>query len=230
MAELQAMPAHTELLLANSNRQQFDTYASYRGVKVADLLTSAGVDLTDPALLGITIAAPDGYLQDVPRSALTAAFPPAVFYAGLDIASLGNECGFVQYPYPLPAGAVDGQALPNELWLLLAYERDGIPIEAVTLDVEQGKIDGEGPLQLVVPQFTPGPPDRGSGYSPTSCNDGYDYDQYKDHNAGSMVRGVVAIRVNPLPEGTEDFDYYNGGWAYVADPSVVVYGHGVVVP
>jgi hypothetical protein len=33
-----------------------------------------------------------------------------------------------------------------------------------------------------------------------------------------------------LPEGTEDFDYYNGGWAYVADGSVVVYGHGVVVP
>ena len=34
-----------------------------------------------------------------------------------------------------------------------------------------------------------------------------DYDPSLDHNAGSMVRGVIAIRVNPIPDGYEDFDY-----------------------
>jgi hypothetical protein len=45
-----------------------------------------------------------------------------------------------------------------------------------------------------------------------------------------MVRGVIAIRVNPLPAGAEDFDHRNGGWAFVEDASVVVYGFGVRAP
>jgi hypothetical protein len=42
-----------------------------------------------------------------------------------------------------------------------------------------------------------------------------------------MVRGVVAIRVNPLPAGHEDFDHINGGWAFIDSKSIIVYGHGV---
>ena len=42
-----------------------------------------------------------------------------------------------------------------------------------------------------------------------------------------MVRGVMAVRVNPLPEGTEDFDTHYGGWAYIESESVVVYGFGI---
>jgi hypothetical protein len=42
-----------------------------------------------------------------------------------------------------------------------------------------------------------------------------------------MVRGVIAVRVNPMPAGLEEFDYQNGGWAYIDDPSVIVYGFGV---
>jgi hypothetical protein len=79
----------------------------------------------------------------------------------------------------------------------------------------------------VVPQSTPGSPDRGSQYSPTTCGDAWDYDSSKDHNAGAMVRGVIAIRVNPLPAGVEDFDYRNGGWAYVDAAQLLVYGFGV---
>lgn len=110
---------------------------------------------------------------------------------------------------------------------MLAYERDGIALDTSYLDVASGKIDGEGPLRIVVPQATPGKPDRGLKYSPTTCNDGYDYNEEADHNAGSMVRGVMAIRIDPMPAGVEEFDYMNGGWAYINAKQAIVYGHNV---
>ena len=47
---------------------------------------------------------------------------------------------------------------------------------------------------------------------PTRCASGHAYAAAADHNAGGTVRDVIAIRVNPLPAGHEDFDYRNGGW------------------
>ncbi|MCU0691688.1 MAG: hypothetical protein MUF54_09825 [Polyangiaceae bacterium] len=225
--ELKAMGAHSEFMLANSHKQQYDNYATYVGVKVVDLLAAAGVDPSDAAIEGITVIAPDGYLKDFPAEQIRKAFPAGLFYAGLDSATLGPDCGFVQYPDSLPAGVTDGAPIPGEPWLLLAYERDGLPLDPSNLDVTSGKINGEGPLRIIVPQSSPDRPDRGSQYSPTNCNDGHDYDSSKDHNAGAMVRGVIAVRVNPLPAGFEDFDYANGGWAYVDSESVLVYGYGI---
>ena len=224
---LQALARHAEFLLANSNKQQYDEYATYGGVRVRDLLVAAGVDLADPALTGVTVVAPDGYLKSIPIAKVVAAYPAGVFHAGLDVATLGATCGFVSYPSPLPAGLVDGGAIPGEQWLVLAYDRDGAALDTSNLDPTSGKINGEGPYRLVVPQSTPGWPDRGSQYSPTTCGDGRDYAAAFDHNAGDMVRGVIAVRVDPLPAGYEDFDAKNGGWAYVEDASVIVYGHGV---
>ena len=99
-----------------------------------------------------------------------------------------------------------------------------------SLDLATGRIRGEGPLRLVVPQSRPGAPDRGSGSQPPECGGRYPYDESADHNADPMVRGVIAIRVNPLPADVEDFDIRNGGWAYVHDARVVVYGFGVRTP
>lgn len=226
--QLTAMDKHAQFMLSNSTKQQYDTYATYAGVKLLDLLVAAGVDPNDAAITGLTVIAPDGYMTDVGMSAIKAAAPAGLFYGGLDTATLGTECGFVEYPDVLPAGVSGGAALPDEPWTLLAWERDGGIMDASVLDPVSGKIDGEGPLRLVVPQVTPGKPDRGSKYSPTTCNDGYDFDEAADHNAGFMVRGVVAIRVNPLPAGVEDFDAHNGGWAYIDAKQVLVYGHGVV--
>lgn len=228
--ELTAMTSHEQFLLANSTKQQYDFYASYKGVKLLDLLTAVGVDPSDAEITGLTFIAPDGFMTDVDVSAINAAFPAGVFYGGLDTATLGVECGFVTYPDVLPAGVSGGAAIPGEPWTLLAWERDGAAMDMSTLDPVSGKIDGEGPYRLIVPQATPGKPDRGSKYSPTTCNDGYDFDEAADHNAGAMARGVVAVRVNPLPAGVEDFDAQNGGWAFVDDKVVLVYGHGVTIP
>ena len=229
-AELQAVSPMSEFLLVNSTRQQFDFYANYTGPKLHDLLVAAGVDPTDPAIKGLTLIAPDGFLQDVSIAAVNQQRPAGVFYGGLNVDTLGSACGFVQYPDPLPAGVSDGAPVPGEQWLLLAYERDGAPMDPSVLDVTTAKLEGEGPFRLIVPQGTPGAPDRGASNSPTSCGDGHDFDQTADHNAGEMARGVIAVRVNPIPEGYEDFDYRNGGWAYIANETVVVYGHGVQVP
>lgn len=226
-ADLEALTVHEEFLLANSNKQQYDNYATYEGVKVSVLLEAAGVDLSDPEITGVTVIAPDGYLKDFDLTDVTEVFPAGLYYAGLDTATLGTDCGFVTYPDALPEGLVDGGEIPGEQWLLLAYLREGLDMDESVLDPTSGKINGEGPYRIVVPQATPGSPDRGSQYSPTTCEDGYDYDDTKDHNAGAMVRGVIAIRVNPLPAGTEDFDYKYGGWAYIDSGSLLVYGRGV---
>ncbi len=227
MAELKAMNAHEQFLLCNSHKQEFDNYASYQGVKFKDLLAAAGVDLQDAAIQGITVIAPDGYQKDFTKEDIESAFPASLYYAGRDTATLGTECGYVQYPDTLPDGLTNGLEIPGEQWLLLAYQRDGMAMDPSLLDNTSGKITGEGPYRIIVPQSVPGEPDRGSRYSPTDCADGHDYDDARDHNAGDMVRGVMAIRVNPLPAGTEDFDAKYGGWTFVSNEEVFIYGHGV---
>jgi hypothetical protein len=224
MDELKAMPSHSEFLLANTTKQQFDTYSSYKGVKILDLLTELGIDTTQ--VTGITVIAPDGFTKDFNIAKINSAYPQGQFYGGLDVATLGSTCGFVEYPATIPAG-ITGTVIPDEQWLILAYERDGAPMEASYLDSASLKISGEGPLRIVVPQSTPGSPDRGSTYSPTNCNDGYDYVKNKDHNAGDMVRGVMAIRINPLDAAYEEFDYTTGGWSYIDNEQLVVYGFGI---
>jgi hypothetical protein len=227
MAQIRALAAHTQFLLVNAPRQATDYYASYTGVRVRDLLVAAGVDPDAPGFAGVTVVAPDGYVTDFTARQVSTTFPPAPFFGGLDTATLGAACGFVRYPRRLPAGVADGAPIPGEAWLLLAYGRDGGAMDVTSLDPATGRMDGEGPFRLVLPQSTPGAPDRGSATGRTDCRDGRDFDPAADHNGVGMVRGVIAIRVNPLPAGVEDFDHRNGGWAYVESASVVVYGFGV---
>jgi hypothetical protein len=225
--DLKAMTVHSEFLLANSHKQEFDNYATYKGVTIKDLLAEAGVDTASDDFQGITVIAPDGYLKDFTKDDVLTQYPAGLFYDGLDISTLGPDCGFVEYPDQLPDGLVSGGEIADDQWLMIGYERDGMDMDPSTLDPTSGKMNGEGPYRIIVPQSDPGEPDRGSKYSPTECADGYDYDDSKNHNAGDMVRGVIAVRVNPLPEGVEDFDYKNGGWAYIEKFQLIVYGFGI---
>jgi hypothetical protein len=231
-AALGDLPYHDQFMLVNAHKQRHDFYALYGGVRIVDLLRDAGVDVDDPAFQGITVVAADGFLKDVSAARILAPCPTGLFHAGLDAAALGEDCGFVRYPRQLPAGldaTVRGpQPIPGEPWLMLAYLRDGGPLEPAVLNPAAGKIDGEGPFRLVVPQTRPDAPDRSSRISPSGCTDGLDYDDARDHNSGDMARGVVAIRVNPLPAGVEDLDLRQGGWAALARGQVLVYGFGVV--
>ena len=248
VAEVQAMPVHSEFLLSNSQKQKYDNYALYKGVKITEFLAAMGLDPHDARITGVTVIAPDGFTTTFPRQeAVTvdseqywydAAFPPGQFYGGLDTSEppsgLGTSCGFVEYPNPIPVDRIgpDGITIQDEQWLLLAYERDGLALDTAYIDPANLRLNGEGPLRLIVPQKMPGKPDRGSQASPTNCGDGYDWDQYGglDHNAGSAVRGVMAIRIDAV-EGAmpayEEFDYQNGGYDYLARGELVVFGYGI---
>jgi len=223
--ELKAMPLHTQFMLSNTTKQQFDDYVTYTGVKIRELFNTLGIDMTGAT--GITVIAPDGYMKSLPIEYVDKLFPQPMFYSGLDVDTLGSDCGFVMYPEDMPDGLSDGAPIPGEHWLMMGYQRDGVPLDKSYLDVVEGKIVGEGPLRIVVPQENPGKPDRGLKYSPTSCNDGFDFNDDADHNAGSMVRGVIAIRIDPMPAGVEEFDYMNGGWAYIDAGQLIIYGHNV---
>ena len=223
--ELKAMPSHSQFMLSNATKQQFDDYVTYKGVKIDDMLVALGIDLSGST--GITVIAPDGFMKSFPIEDADKLFPQPLFYSGLDVSTLGADCGFVVYPEEMPQGLSDGASIPGEHRFMLAYERDGMPMESSYLDVASGKIRGEGPLRIIVPQSEPGKPDRGLKYSPTNCDDGYDFNEGADHNAGKMVRGVIAIRIDPMPAGVEEFDYMNGGWAYIDANQLIIYGHNV---
>jgi hypothetical protein len=88
---------------------------------------------------------------------------------------------------------------------------------------EENKLDGEGPFRAVPPQMQFDPPDQLS----TAENQEvvWPYVEEQDHNAGFSARTVVAIRIEPLPEGTTDFNWYEGGWDYVDNNEVIIYGN-----
>ena len=132
---------------------------------------------------------------------------------------------FVDYPehpvYPY------GFTIPDDLSMILAYKREGKPLtdwKLVPDPANPGRLvlEGEGPYRLIPPQKIAGSPDRPSTAAP--IGDGWDYDSNKDHDAGSSVRSVTAIRVEPLPAGTTDFRWTEGGWNLVDQARVVVYG------
>ena len=233
MDEIQAMPKHTQFGLGNTTKQQFDFYATYSGVKIKDLLEAKGIDLTGAT--SIDILAPDGYTRTFTLEQITDQYPDHRFYSGFGVGDLGTDCAFVEYPdetYGLPDGAYIGQELGHEQWHILAYEREGVALEKSYLDPTSGRINGEGPFRNIIPPGSDddelNTPDRGKNEDTSGCTmHEWDYNYDKDHNAGGMNKGAIIIRINPVPDGCEEFDIMNGGWALIDEESILIYGHNV---
>jgi len=225
MERLLDFPLHSQFLLSNASKSA-DNYARYGGVKVRDLLryVRASGNATQ-----ITVFAPDGFSKTFPVDApdpqipssiqydVMGPYPNGFYYPGLDFVEYGLE----------PDRLLPGDVIPDKLYLLLGYLRDGDLLNKGKLVPDPNNparlvLDGEGPYRLVVPQKIAGSPDRPSTGTP--LKDGYDYDKNKDHNAGSSVRSIAAIRVEPLPSGTTDFRWTEGGWNLVDKARLVVYG------
>lgn len=222
------LPAVKQFMLMNATKEPTDDYVTYTGVKVADLLAAARVDLK--GVEGITVFAPDGYSIDYSIDDITRPFPKGFFYAGP--ASIKDKgMAFVKSPERIPPGVADGKELPAVPWLLLAFEREGKPLDPSSYEKGTGRLAGEGPYRLVKPQHDlsgdpsrPGRPDRSS--KAKAYGDGWDFNPRIDHNAGACVRGACVIRVNPAPKGFEEYDWKNG-WPLVTERRIVVYGRGV---
>jgi hypothetical protein len=112
--------------------------------------------------------------------------------------------------------------MPITPWLLLAFERDNKPLDISRY--EKGRLAGEGPYRLIIPQKIPGRPDR--SVKSKTFGDGWDFDKSIDHNAGACVRGVTVIRINPMPTGFEEYDWKNG-WPLVAERKILIFGKNV---
>ncbi|HPW18840.1 MAG TPA: hypothetical protein PLP83_10750 [Candidatus Aminicenantes bacterium] len=226
--EIRAMPVHSQFLLMNKTTQRRDEYVTYKGVRVVDLLAAAKIYLT--GVTGITVFAPDGYSNDYSLEDISAPFPQGYYYdAPLAIAD--PEMALLEKPASVPAGLTNGKRIPGTPWLLLAYEREGRPLDVSAYEKAAGKLVGEGPYRLVKPQSQvmgdrqrPGRPDR--SVNAKKYGDGWDYSERIDHNAGAGPRGACVIRVNPMPEGQEEYDWKNG-WPLIGEKKVVLYGRGV---
>jgi hypothetical protein len=216
---IRELPRQNQFLLMNTTSEPFDDYAAYAGIKVKDLLQKAGVNLDGAT--GITVFAPDGYSIDCAINDISNPYPEAPFYA-TPKSITDKERAFVQYPNSIPAGIENGKEIPITPWLLLAFERDNKPLDISRY--EKGRLAGEGPYRLIIPQKTPGRPDR-SVKSKTFA-DGWDFDKSIDHNAGACVRGVTVIRINPMPAGFEEYDWKNG-WPLIAERKIVIFGRNV---
>jgi hypothetical protein len=215
------LPDYSEFLLLNASKSE-DFYARYRGVKIMDLLKYAGVS---KEATQITVFAPDGFSQTFPIDApdpqtssgvqydVKGPYPYGYYYGGLD---------FVEYEYDPGYPDENGYRIPDKLYMLLAYIRDGDLLTPGKINSTTLKLDGEGPYRLIPPQKIAGSPDRPSTATPVG--DGWDYGANNDHNAGFSARSVAAIRVEPLPSGTTDFNWYEGGWNLVDKAKLVIYG------
>jgi hypothetical protein len=226
--EIRKLPVHTQFQLMNKTTQRLDEYAAYKGVRVIDLLSAAKIYLTGAT--GITVFAPDGYSNDYSLEDINAPFPEGFYYDG-PLAFSGSDLALLEKPATLPPKVRDGRRIPGAPWLLLAYERAGRPLEPAAYERATGKLVGEGPYRLVKPQrdlmgdqARPGRPDR--SVNAAKYGDGWDYSDRIDHNAGAGPRGACVIRVNPVPEGYEEYDWKNG-WPLIGEKKVVIFGRGV---
>lgn len=218
--EIDAMPWNEQFMLMNTTKQQYDDYVTYGGVTILDLLTEAGIDLTGAE--GITVYAPDGFGKDFSMAEINRIYPKGTFYMTPEFDNPEKE--LVDYPPSVPEYVADEEEIPDSLRLMLALERNGEPLIPAYYDGETGRLEEEGPYRLIMPQKDPSRPDRGSRSE--EFNDGWDFDEDIDHNAGSCVRGACVIRINPMPAGYEEFDWKNG-WSLIEEEKVIIYGHGV---
>jgi hypothetical protein len=226
--ELRKLPQFTQFMLMNATKEMTDDYVSYTGVRIADVLAAAGVDFKTSA--GITVFAPDGFSIECTVDDITKPFPRGYFYGG-PAAFKDTERSFVRYPEAIPAGLQDGREIPGEPWLLLAFERDGKPLDDSYYEKGTGRLAGEGPFRLLKPQrdlmgdpARPGRPDR--SVKAKVFGDGWDFNRVIDHNAGSCARGACVIRVNPAPAGFEEYDWKNG-WPLIKERKIAVFGLGI---
>jgi hypothetical protein len=227
-SDIQKLPRHSQFMLMNTTSEPFDDYTRYAGIKIQDVLKAAQVDLK--GVTGITVFAPDGYNTDFTIEDVSGPFPKPYFYAEPGKIA-DKEKALVKYPEPLPAGLTDGKEIAEIPWLLLAFERDGKRLDIAQYEKGTGRMAGEGPYRLIKPQrdvagdvARPGRPDR--SVKAKTFGDGWDFDKALDHNAGSCVRGITAIRINPMPAGYEEYDWKNG-WPLVGEKKLVIFGKGV---
>jgi hypothetical protein len=212
--DLGALPRHGQFLLVNTHKRK-DSYSTYEGWKVADLVEFFGAK--DYA--GVTVYSWDGHRKDFSREWVERRYPDGTFDPPPDT----PECpSWVRFPDPAPGGLKPGDPIPDPLYLILAHRRDGAPLDPFVAVPGKGK-QGEGPFRLIAPQRVPCPADQPEKESRPECP--RPFDPSLDHNSGICTRGVVAIQFHPLPPGTVEPDWFAEGKRLLAEGKIMVFGN-----
>jgi hypothetical protein len=228
--EIKSIKIHQQFMLMNTTKQQYDDYVTYNGIKLKDMLSilnNTGYDIS--AVTGITAIAPDGYQTQIADMVLVNnPYPNGTFFRepGKNFENKEKHFDCTVYPQQFPSGITHGARIPDELWLMVAFGRDGSAMDPAYIDSANGRLEGEGPFRLVRPQRIPSSPDRGVDKKQKSADDGYNYNYDYDHNAGDCTRGLTVIRLDPVPEGYEEYDISNS-MDLILEKRLVVYGQGI---
>lgn len=219
--DLTTIPGHSQFMLMNASKH-VDYYATYRGWTIDALLKSCGI--SKEGITGITVFSLDGYRKDISKQEIDLTFPEARFMtqASLGIPSSCPE--IVTVPSEIPTDLQAGQPIKNPLRVMLANNRDGKALEKLARN-ENGKLDGEGNYRLILPERSPSPPDQSSKNPPNDCP--FPYTHALHHNAGDCARGVVAIRIDPVPAGMNDVNWLPLAQELLDSQTVLVFGRGV---
>ena len=118
------LPDYSEFLLLNASKSQ-DFYARYRGVKVKDLLRYAGAR---KEATQITVFSPDGFSQTFPIDAPTTPQSSSIqCHGSLSLWDVLWRTEFRRLFFH--SNHLDyGNQIPDKLYMLLAYMRDGDPL------------------------------------------------------------------------------------------------------
>jgi hypothetical protein len=220
-SELRALsPIVNELVFLNtSHNKQGDFYNEYRGNKVYELLQAIGMSSSAESLDFISL---DGFEGTFTLKELRTEWPQGKPVLSLDKKTLG-PCGWVNYN----VRSLDEKTALPAVQVMLAFEENGKNIESGRLDPATGRIIGTGPLRLVVPQFKASPPDL-PRYAEKSCQEKmpkeYRFSEDYDHNGGRSSFSIIAVRINPLPKGTRDFDWQKIREELISGQKIVFFG------
>lgn len=191
-----------------------DYYARYTGVKIWDLLMDAGILET---ATDITVYSVSGYSRNYSIFEIRQEYSQGVFQSN--------------YPWikcPTPAPYREGQQIPNKIFYLLAFERDGYPLLEGKMKADSNgnyHMYGEGPYRFIAPSLQPIVPDR-SAWSLDRDDPPYPFNPGRPvpKNGDYCIKSIVAIQVNTAENKYYQFNWSDRQYQMVEAGELVVYG------
>lgn len=191
-----------------------DYYAVYTGVKIWDLLVDAGI--LDTAT-DITVYSSSGYSRNYAIKEIKEGYSQGIFTA--------------RYPWikhPAEVDYQDGQQVSGQVFYLLAFERDGYPLQEGKMKADSNgryHMYGEGPYRFIAPLLKPIVPDR-SAWTIDRDDPPYPFNPNRPvgRNADYCIKSIVAIQVNTADNKSFQYNWTERQFELVENGELIVYG------
>lgn len=221
--DIRNMPKITQFFAVDTAKSG-DYYANYGGVHMWELLQQAGIreDATD-----ITVYAGDGFSKNFPISAVKKDYEAGLFFTRFPWILWSQET-WAKECFQTPTSMVPGKQIPGQTCYMLAYEREGFPLQPGKMSIQSdgsSRLNGEGPYRFVSPLTAPVVPDR-SQYAIDREDAPYPYNPNRPitRNGDYCIKSVVAIKVTVAGEDDPQYDWNSSAWPHLNNGELVVYG------